>query len=140
MFPCIHYQAQKKQPHKGTHDDEWRITETLVCQPSFFDIKSLFSSSNPHRQTIDEAIAFLDHMSYFWYNVVLNISFTTSDVRKATFELHPSKALGPDGFTGFFFQNTWSFLGDNIVDTNLNILNHKGDMAGWNGSSLKLLC
>lgn len=73
-------------------------------------------------------------------NVVLNISFTISNVGKATFELHPSKALGPDGFTYFFFQNTWSFLGDNIVDTNLNILNHKGDMAGWNGSSLKLLC
>lgn len=36
------------------------------------------------------------------------------EVCEALFQMHSNKAPGPDGFTTKFFQNYWSFLGDEV--------------------------
>lgn len=38
-------------------------------------------------------------------NNYFDTPFTKEEVKKALFDLHPSKAPGPDGYTALFFQN-----------------------------------
>lgn len=66
-------------------------------------------------------------------------SFISDEVRRAVFDLHPSKAPGPDGVTTLFFQKPWPFLGDDITEAALNILNGNSDIKGWNATLITLI-
>lgn len=65
---------------------------------------NLFGSSYPSLKTIDEVFSFVPHKVTVEMNSFLCTPFTNSEVRKALFDMHPSKAPGPDGFTILFFQ------------------------------------
>lgn len=65
--------------------------------------------------------------------------FISAEVRRAVFDLHPSKDQGPDGFTSLFFQNSWPFLGDDITEAALKILNDNGDIKGWNATIITII-
>lgn len=44
---------------------------------------------------------------------MLNEKFS-EEIKEALFQLHPDKALGPDGFLASFFQRFWGILGDEV--------------------------
>lgn len=58
----------------------------------------------------------------------LNHSFSKEEVQKALFDLHPSKAPGPDGFTAFFYQDAWDTVGDVVTKAVLGVLNEGGSL------------
>ena len=37
-------------------------------------------------------------------------------IKRAFFEIHGNKALGPDGFGAFFYQDTWDITGKLVVE------------------------
>ena len=41
----------------------------------------------------------------------------------ALFQMHPSKAPGPDGMSSFFFQKYWNIVGANVSAAVLSVLN-----------------
>lgn len=45
----------------------------------------------------------------------LQAPFSSADIQASMFSLHPNKAPGPDGFNGFFFQQTWHIVGPDVV-------------------------
>uniref|UniRef100_A0A2N9GPG8 Reverse transcriptase domain-containing protein n=1 Tax=Fagus sylvatica TaxID=28930 RepID=A0A2N9GPG8_FAGSY len=49
--------------------------------------------------------------------------FTADEVRMALFQMHPSKAPGPDGMSSFFFQKYWNIVGADVVAAVLSVLN-----------------
>lgn len=51
--------------------------------------------------------------------------FSREEIRKALFDLNPSKAPRPDGFTTLFFQNEWDTIGDDLTTATLGVLNHE---------------
>jgi len=46
---------------------------------------------------------------------VLEKSYTSSEVKKALFDMHPLKALGPDGFQALFFHRYWNLVGNQLT-------------------------
>ena len=43
----------------------------------------------------------------------------------ALFQMHPSKSLGPDGMSPFFFQRFWPIVGPDVTSAVLSVL-HSG--------------
>ncbi|CAM8916763.1 unnamed protein product [Rhodiola kirilowii] len=57
-------------------------------------------------------------------NSKLNEPFTLDEVRRALFQMSPTKAPGTDGFPAIFFQKHWEELNGVIGVEVLNFLNH----------------
>lgn len=54
---------------------------------------------------------------------ILNEPFSASEIREDLFQMHPSKASGPDSFTALFFQRFWHIVGTDITEKLLLMLN-----------------
>ena len=63
---------------------------------------TLFQSSNLN--AIEEVVALIPRVVTEEMNDWLVREFHLEEVRFALFQMHPSKAPGPDGMTAFFFQ------------------------------------
>ncbi|KAL0011861.1 hypothetical protein SO802_006969 [Lithocarpus litseifolius] len=48
--------------------------------------------------------------------------YTAEEVRHALFQMHPSKSLGPDGMSPFFFQKFWNIVGDDVMANRLKLV------------------
>ena len=48
--------------------------------------------------------------------------YTEEEVRTTLFQMHPSKALGPDGMSPFFFQKFWYIVGHDVTSAVLSFL------------------
>ncbi|GKV01547.1 hypothetical protein SLEP1_g14094 [Rubroshorea leprosula] len=57
-------------------------------------------------------------------NNYLTSEFTEEEVSKALFQMHPSKASGPNGLSPAFFQHFWGQIKDDILKPCLQFLNH----------------
>ncbi|XP_016647055.1 PREDICTED: uncharacterized protein LOC107880293 [Prunus mume] len=55
-------------------------------------------------------------------NQTLLSEFTADEVKHALFQMHPSKALGPDGMSLFFFQKYWDVVGCEVTAAVLDFL------------------
>ncbi|KAL9672041.1 hypothetical protein QQ045_028289 [Rhodiola kirilowii] len=49
--------------------------------------------------------------------------FTEREVRRALFQMHPTKAPGLDGFPAQFYQTNWEIVGEDVVKESLRSLN-----------------
>jgi hypothetical protein len=49
--------------------------------------------------------------------------FTEEEVKRALFQMHPSKAPGVDGFTAGFYQRHWNLVGPELCGAVLGFLN-----------------
>lgn len=72
--------------------------------------KDLFSTSNPSNQELEFALYHVSLSVDANMNNTFCALFTYEDIRKALFDMHPSKAPGPDGYTALFFQKNWLLL------------------------------
>ena len=48
--------------------------------------------------------------------------YSPDEAKQALFQMHPSKSLGPDGMSPFFFQKYWNIVGDDIIEVVLSVL------------------
>lgn len=58
-------------------------------------------------------------------NQDLSRSFTPEEVKNTLFQMHPSKALGPDDMSLIFYQNYWHIVGPTIIDAIISSLNSR---------------
>ena len=65
--------------------------------------------------------------------------FTEEEVTKALHQIHPTKALGPNGISTVFFHKYWSIVGTNITNMVLNVLNQNLPMATINKTNIVLI-
>ena len=83
----------------------------------------LFTSAHPsHNEKVLEAV---DHVVTPEVNYHLIQPYTAEEVKRALFQMHPSKSLGPDGMSPFFFQKYWHVVGGDVTNDVLSIL-HSG--------------
>lgn len=50
-------------------------------------------------------------------------AYTGEEVREAIYQMHPTKAPGPDGMPALFYQNYWHLVGEDVINQALNFLN-----------------
>lgn len=52
-------------------------------------------------------------------------TYTMDEVKIALFQMHPSKAPGPDGMSPFFFQKYWDIVGADVSNAVIHFLTTK---------------
>ena len=53
----------------------------------------------------------------------MEADFTEEEIKRALFQMHPSKAPGVDGFTAGFYQRHWNLVGPELCAAVLGFLN-----------------
>lgn len=71
-------------------------------------------------------------------NELLDKDFVAEEVKRALFDMAPSKAPGVDGFTAGFYQRHWDILGDDLVAAVLDFLNGGELPLGLNDTAITL--
>lgn len=69
----------------------------------------------------------------------LNDPFSVLEIKEAIFQIHPSKAPGPDGFSAVFFQKYWHVVGIDITNKILSMLNARNLVDGINDTIITLI-
>ncbi|KAK3195443.1 hypothetical protein Dsin_026753 [Dipteronia sinensis] len=70
---------------------------------------------------------------------VLEAAFTAAEVRKALFDMHPSKTPGIDGLPAIFYQKYWSTVGSRVTKACLGVLNEGRGLTGINDTLIVLI-
>uniref|UniRef100_A0A2N9IBV7 Reverse transcriptase domain-containing protein n=1 Tax=Fagus sylvatica TaxID=28930 RepID=A0A2N9IBV7_FAGSY len=96
--------------------DESQIEDIAV---SYFD--DIFHTSTP--VNLEDTLTAVNSRVTPEVNQRLLQPFTADEVRMALFQMHPSKAPGPDGMSSFFFQKYWNIVGADVVAAVLSVLN-----------------
>jgi len=60
-------------------------------------------------------------------NESLVASFDKDEIKRALFQMFPTKALGPDGLPAHFFQRHWELCGDEVTEVVLRVLRGEDD-------------
>lgn len=99
----------------------------------------LFTSQNPTvadmRQVLDGVTPMIDDN----LNSILCAPFVDAEVRRTLFDMHPDKALGPDGMSVFFYKKYWDVVGRDVTKEVLSILNEGGPLNDWNETIVTLI-
>ncbi|WOL10732.1 hypothetical protein Cni_G19491 [Canna indica] len=103
------------------NDDLWTDNEIEMQEEVNNYFEELFKSSNP--TSFDNAVMGISSKFSSEMNQRLNDQITKEEMKEALFEMHPTKALGSDGFPAVFFQKHWHLLGDEINSTLTQFLN-----------------
>ncbi|XP_075492592.1 uncharacterized protein LOC142530656 [Primulina tabacum] len=87
----------------SSHRD-WCTDKSSMAEIVLDYFSNLFMSTNPSSHVTSQAIEHIVPKLNEDMNATLCAKFSTEEVRKALFDMHPDKALGPDGMSAFFFQ------------------------------------
>uniref|UniRef100_A0A2N9FK76 Reverse transcriptase domain-containing protein n=1 Tax=Fagus sylvatica TaxID=28930 RepID=A0A2N9FK76_FAGSY len=118
-------------------------TQTWQTDPGVMEniaveyFQSLFVSSNPTH--IAPVTQLVDEVVTHDMNMKLLHPFTTEEVKTALFQMHPSKAPGPDGMTALFFQKYWHIVGLHVTDAVLDCLNSVRMLGCLNFTNIVLI-
>jgi hypothetical protein len=69
----------------------------------------------------------------------MDAPYLEEEIKKALFQMAPSKAPGVDGFTAGFFQRHWNLIKDDVVSAVLDFLNGGILPVGLNDTSITLI-
>ena len=101
----------------------WQETDggiTLAAENYFHELFTLTIPSE-----MDQVLSSVDRVVTPEMNQSLLQPYTAEEVQRALFQMHPSKSLGPDGMSHFFFQKFWHIVGVDVTNAVLFIL-HSG--------------
>lgn len=72
-------------------------------------------------------------------NSILSAPYCRDEIYRVVKQMHPSKALGSDGFPTFFYQKYWDIIGNKMVESCLEILNQRCSVRHWNDTHIVLI-
>ena len=79
----------------------WHIFDDQIAQVVEQYFQELFTSTNP--TSMESVLDLLDNLITPNMNNALLQWYMSDEVRQALFQMHPSKSLGLDGMSPFFF-------------------------------------
>lgn len=117
---------------------EWKTNEEIGdCILKYY--RELFKSTKPAWSDIDYIVSFVEGRVDNHVNSFLNREFTEEEIRRAVFDLNPSKAPGPDGFAASFFHAMWETVSEDVVHRVKAILNSEMPLDEWNSTVITLI-
>lgn len=72
-------------------------------------------------------------------HTILGAEFTREEIKAALDHIGDLKAPGPDGMPSIVFKRHWYFMGDQIVEEVLSVLNGGEILEGWNDTLVVLI-
>ena len=72
-------------------------------------------------------------------NISLLEEFTDDEVKTALFQMHPTKAPGPDGMNPLFFQYYWHIVGSDVSRAVIDYLNSRTMLSSTNLTHITLV-
>ena len=72
-------------------------------------------------------------------NNMLLEEFTQEEVKKALFQMNPTKAPGPDGMNPLFFQKYWHIVGTDVSDAVIDYINSGKFLQSINFTHITLI-
>jgi hypothetical protein len=132
-------QRQKTNTILGLRDDNgvWHSDAMAINSIAVDYFHNLFSSSNP--DSIDEVIQSVASVVSPDMNDSLMQPFSSEEIRRALFQISPSKAPGPDGMTALFFQKYWHIVGVDVTLAILDFLNSSRMLGSINFTNIVLI-
>ena len=121
----FHNQASQRR-HKnhihGVFDEEgrWCNTKDGIARVAESYFKDLFVETPA--VNIEGVVQAVERRVTPQMNDRLTQRYSPDEVRTALFQMHPSKALGPDGMSPFFFQKYWHIVGHDVTEAVLSVL------------------
>ncbi|KAI9186926.1 hypothetical protein LWI28_022388 [Acer negundo] len=103
----------------------------------YFD--RLFNSLQPSTEDFDRVTSMVRRLVYERNCLVLDMPFIAEEIRKAVFDMHPTKAPGPDGMPALFYQKFWSIVGKGVMEACLRCLNEGDSVEVINSSLIALI-
>ena len=70
---------------------------------------------------------------------MLGAPYTGEEICEALFQMHPTKAPGPDDMCALFYQKSWSIVGEDVIKKVLDLLNDGGDISSVNHTYIALI-
>ena len=98
---------------------------------------NMFTSSNP--MGIDQVVNVVDRIVTADMNRWLMREFDASEVRQALFQMHPTKAPGPDGMSAIFFQTYWHIVGNDFTSAIIDFLNSSNMLSAVNFTHIVMI-
>lgn len=74
----------------------------------------LFTSNSPMWEDIDKTLVYLEHRVDSDMNKHLDSQFTEDEIRKAFFDLNPSKTPSPNGYVASFYLTLWNAINHDV--------------------------
>ena len=102
-------------------DDEWCNTDDGIANAVEQYFQALFTSAQP--SNMETVLDLVERLVTPDMNQQLLQPYTPEEIKRALFQMHPSKSPGPDGMSPFFFQKYWHIVGNNVVRAVLSVLN-----------------
>ncbi|KAK3200122.1 hypothetical protein Dsin_023537 [Dipteronia sinensis] len=119
----------------GTWRDSKDDLETIVGQ--YFSV--LFSSNHPTKLDMGKVFEGIRPKLDNTISRFLDSTFTGEEVRRAVFDMYPTKVPGSDGLPAIFFQKYWDSIGLSVVETCLCVLNEGASVKEMNNTVISLI-
>lgn len=112
--------------------DDKHIGEALV---DYF--KKIFTSTTP--SSFDQILQGIDTKITSAMNADLTKEYTAGEVEFSLKQMKPLTTLSPGGMSPIFFKSCWNFIGQDVIDTSLAILNLGNMPASLNRTYISLI-
>ena len=89
----------------------------------WYYFKTLFTMAHIDNANMEVVLDSVDKRVTVDMNHILLQPYTVVEVKRALFQMHPSKLPGPDDMSHFFFQKYWHIVGLDVTEAILLVLN-----------------
>ncbi|KAL6208609.1 hypothetical protein ACLB2K_019558 [Fragaria x ananassa] len=118
---------RKKNKLKGLFDRHgvWQNTPQGIENVVISNFQDLFARQEPNTVAQNQVLQTIQPRVTSVINQILTAPYWLEEVKDALFQMHPSKALGPDGISPFFFQKYWDLVGVEVSNAVISFLTTK---------------
>ena len=101
----------------------WCTEENEIAEVAETYFKNLFTTAHTDDANMEDVLESVDRRVTADMNQILLRNYIAGEVKRALFQMHPSKSPGPDGMSPFFFQKYWHIVGPLVTEAILSVLN-----------------
>ncbi|XP_062110644.1 uncharacterized protein LOC133822358 [Humulus lupulus] len=117
----------------------WVDSPTDIKKAFLDYYKSLLGTTMVHRKTVSRSIMKLGPILNAAQVHNITRGYSTQEVKAVMFGIPGLKALGPDGFSSYFYQDNWTLVGSEVTTTVLPFLNSGKLLKEINNTAITLI-